>query len=54
MGIFFEPYQEGRCCLCGSDDSLTGEHKIKASALRKIFGKDSMVIGNFDGKALLV
>lgn len=51
MGIFFEPYQEGRCCLCGSDDSLTGEHKIKASALRKIFGKDSMVIGNFDGKS---
>lgn len=26
---------------------MTGEHKIKASALRKIFGNDAMVIGNF-------
>lgn len=52
MGIFFEPYQEDCCCLCGSGDSLTGEHKIKASVLRKIFGKDAMVIGNFDGESV--
>lgn len=51
MGIFFEPYQSESCCLCGSGESLTGEHKIKASALRKIFGKDAMVIGNFDGES---
>ncbi|MBF4557181.1 hypothetical protein H7698_13940 [Pseudomonas sp. p50] len=49
MGIFFEPYQADRCCLCGSSESLTGEHKVKASVLRNIFGKDSMVIGSFDG-----
>ncbi|MGF6591009.1 hypothetical protein [Pseudomonas sp. 2835] len=49
MGFFFEPYQADRCCLCGSSESLTGEHKVKASALRKIFGKDAMVIGSFDG-----
>lgn len=49
MGFFFEAYQADRCCLCGSSESLTGEHKVKASALRKIFGKDAMVIGSFDG-----
>ncbi|MCM2463458.1 hypothetical protein HGO40_23810 [Pseudomonas sp. CG7] len=49
MGFFFEPYQADRCCLCGSAESLTGEHKVKASALRKIFGEDAMAIGSFDG-----
>lgn len=53
MDIFFEPYKENVCCLCGSSDSLSGEHKIKASALRKIFGKDAMVIGSFDGESIL-
>lgn len=52
MGIFFEPYQTDRCCLCGSPESLTGEHKVKASALRKIFGRESMVIGSFDGTSI--
>ncbi len=52
MGIFFEPYQAESCCLCGSGESLTGEHKIKASVLRKIFGTDAMVIGNFDGESI--
>ncbi|ESZ02611.1 hypothetical protein X736_29125 [Mesorhizobium sp. L2C089B000] len=47
--MFFEPYSPDRCCLCGSPDGLTGEHKIKASALRSIFGRDAMVIGHFDG-----
>lgn len=50
MAIFFESYQADRCCLCGSGQGLTGEHKIKASALRKVFGRDAMVIGNFDGE----
>ncbi len=53
MGLFFEPYQADRCCLCGSQESLTGEHKVKASVLRKIFGKDAMVIGSFDGTGSL-
>ncbi len=52
MEIFFEPYQAESCCLCGSGESLTGEHKIKASALRKIFGKEAMVIGNLDGESI--
>ncbi len=52
MGFFFEPYQTDRCCLCGSPESLTGEHKIKASALRKIFGKEAMVIGSFDDSSI--
>jgi hypothetical protein len=51
MGIFFEPYSSECCCLCGSAESLTGEHKIKASALRAIFGADPMVIGHFDGES---
>lgn len=45
----FEVISETECCLCGSPHNLTGEHKIKASALRRIFGKDAMVIGHFDG-----
>lgn len=49
MRFFFEAHQADRCCLCGSPESLTGEHKVKATALRKIFGKDAMVIGSFDG-----
>lgn len=38
-----------RCCLCGSADDLTGEHKIKASTLRALFGGERMMIGHFDG-----
>lgn len=53
VNIFFEPYKEDGCCLCGSGDSLTGEHKIKASALRRIFGKDAMVFGHFNGESIL-
>jgi hypothetical protein len=47
LGITFEAYKDSACCLCGSTVNLTGEHKIKASALRKEFGADSMVIGRF-------
>jgi hypothetical protein len=32
------------CCLCGDTKLLTGEHKIKASMLRNIFGKQTMII----------
>lgn len=41
----FAPPITSRCCLCGSSESLSGEHKIKASALRAEFGKQGMVIG---------
>lgn len=53
MGIFFEPYHPDVCCLCGSGESLTGEHKIKASAIRKIFGRERMFIGTFDGQSII-
>lgn len=33
------------CCLCGASEDLSGEHKIKASALREEFGRRGMVIG---------
>lgn len=45
MGIFFEPNSMDACCLCGATENLTGEHKIKASALRSEFGQDRMTIG---------
>jgi hypothetical protein len=51
MGVFFEPFSAERCCLCGSTESLTGEHKIKASALRAIFRDEPMMIGHFDGES---
>lgn len=34
----FEPYRDGLCCLCGVAVPLTGEHKVKASAIRAMFG----------------
>lgn len=42
MTSFKHPY----CCLCGSLSELTGEHKVKASALRQQFGESSMSIGH--------
>lgn len=44
VGLFFRSFNAHRCCLCGSQDKLTGEHKIKASALKQQFGKDNLVI----------
>ena len=49
MGIWFEPFREQQCCLCGSTDRLTGEHKFKASALKALFKGSPMVVGQFDG-----
>lgn len=45
MGLFFADYRADGCCLCGSTSDLTGEHKIKASALRAEFGAAQMAIG---------
>ena len=44
--MFWRQYSPNHCCLCGSSDvKLTGEHKIKASALRKQFGKADLLVG---------
>lgn len=47
MGVTFAPFKVDACCLCGAADDLTGEHKIKASALRAEFGGANMLIGRF-------
>lgn len=44
MGIFFQHYQSPLCCLCGNAQTPTGEHKIKASALKQEFGQDQLVL----------
>lgn len=46
MGIFLDPSLASTCCLCGSFEDLTGEHKIKASALRDQFGTSALAIGS--------
>ena len=43
--MFLQLFPSDSCCLCGNGQKLTGEHKIKASALRKAFGKDALSIG---------
>lgn len=45
MGYFFRTYDQKSCVLCGSTSNLSGEHKIKASLLRKEFGSNTMLIG---------
>lgn len=49
QGKMFKAVKADECCLCGSTENLTGEHKIKAAALRDIFGSEKMLIGHFDG-----
>ena len=39
------------CCLCGSPENLTGEHKIKASLLRSEFGTSKMVVSKIGNPA---
>jgi hypothetical protein len=51
MAIFFEQNNSDACCLCGSCDDLTGEHKIKRTAISSEFGQEKMVIGSFGGQA---
>jgi hypothetical protein len=52
VGIWFEPFREQQCCLCGSPHNLTGEHKFKASALRSLFKGSPMVVGQFAGSSI--
>ncbi|MFC7291682.1 hypothetical protein [Hirschia litorea] len=44
----FIDHREGSCCLCGATQNLTGEHKIKRSAISSQFGNEKMVIGHFE------
>jgi hypothetical protein len=46
VGLTLESFRPNCCCLCGSVNELTGEHKIKAAALRAEFGSDRLVIGS--------
>lgn len=43
--MYFQQFPVTKCCLCGNSENLTGEHKIKAAALRKEFGKDPLMVG---------
>lgn len=44
--MLWMPFSDDQCCLCGSKPpKLTGEHKIKASALRKQFDNAHLLIG---------
>lgn len=45
--MFLRVFDPETCCLCGASGDLTGEHKIKASAIRSEFGSEKMVIGRF-------
>lgn len=47
MGILLEAFRKDSCCLCGATENLTGEHKIKASALLAEFGSDTLAIGTY-------
>lgn len=47
MEILFTTRPSETCCLCGSTENLSGEHKIKASKIRDEFGSEKMVIGVF-------
>ena len=40
----FEKNEDGTCCLCGSAKDLTGEHKIKASLIRKQFSNNKTLL----------
>lgn len=48
MGFFFRNFSDHKCCLCGRQAKLTGEHKIKASSLKKEFGKQGVVVFRTD------
>ena len=48
MGMFFNTHVPGVCALCGAVEKLSGEHKIKASLLRREFGSERMTIRSSD------
>lgn len=42
METLFRSFNPSRCCLCNSKAELTGEHKIKAAALKNEFGNQKL------------
>ena len=48
MGTLFRSFNLSRCCLCNSRTELTGEHKIKAAALKNEFGKQKLQLFRSD------
>lgn len=48
MAEVFLAHNPGQCCLCGSSEDLTGEHKVKASTIRSLFSGEPMMIGSFN------
>jgi len=48
--MLWKSFLQSQCCLCGDTTAnLTGEHKIKASALKAQFGKDQLMVGVIGG-----
>ncbi|MFS6537731.1 hypothetical protein V6D52_10550 [Idiomarina loihiensis] len=43
--MYFQQFPATKCCLCGNSKNLTGEHKIKAAALRREFDKEPLMVG---------
>jgi hypothetical protein len=51
LGLFFQSFDAQECCLCGEASKLTGEHKMKASALRDEFGKTELYVSKIGDAA---
>ena len=45
MPVLFQDFNSKHCSLCGEISKLTGEHKIKRSALKNEFGETPLYIG---------
>lgn len=48
MSLHFRMPSNDACFLCGSTERLSGEHKIKASLLKREFQGEKMLIGRFE------
>lgn len=53
MSFEFVELKEGECPLCGEAGALTGEHKIKASLLKRAFGSSPTIIAGKDKPKIL-
>lgn len=51
--MLFYKSSKKHCCLCLETENLTGEHKIKQSALSTEFGKQKLYIGDFSSDSKL-
>src|SRR5579863_3442837 len=46
--LFVRTPSKGRCWICGSPTAFSREHKIKATDLRRHFGKGELRVGSID------